>query len=44
MSSWNKGETDLQNVSVKSMEKFAALDVTYVMVSIRLYYFKRVEV
>ncbi|KAG2344172.1 hypothetical protein BDR05DRAFT_962047 [Suillus weaverae] len=30
--SWNKGETDLQDVDIKSMENFAALDITYAMV------------
>ncbi|KAG1842356.1 hypothetical protein F4604DRAFT_1689993 [Suillus subluteus] len=32
-SSWNKGETDLQDVGIESMENFAALDVAYAMVS-----------
>lgn len=28
MSSWNEEETDLQDVSIKSKEKLAALDAT----------------
>lgn len=36
MPSWNKGETDLQDVGIKSKENSAVLDVTYAMALIVL--------